>query len=149
MAYFTQGVGGVGGGGHQHPGCRFQAAIDLGNGIPQAVEKDDVIRGDLGTAALIGGLADKLAGFENAPGMAVAPGVVVHDSIRDDLLHPGRDLFSLDDRVADVLPVDGDATFLQFFSHVDDVADFVGQFAGSGRHQWYAHQGSSFCVIGC
>ncbi len=42
----TEGVGSVGGGRHNDPGLRVEAAVDLGDGIAEAVEENDVVRGD-------------------------------------------------------------------------------------------------------
>ena len=139
MAHFTKGVGGVGGRWHQYPCLGLQATVDLGNGVPQPVEEDDIVRSDLSAVALVGGLTDKLAGFQDAAGVAIAPAVIVHYGLGHDLFHPVRDLLSLDDRVTDVFPVDGDTAFLKFFRYVDNVADLVGQLSAAGLYQVNTH----------
>jgi len=77
--------------------------------------------------------------FAFAAGMAVAPGVVVHGRLGHDFLHPGRNNLTLDDRIADIFPVDLDPMLLEFFSHINNIPDFVGQFTCSRRHQLDSH----------
>src|SRR6185369_4485894 len=99
-------------------------------------EEDDIVGSDLCPAAGVGSLADELAGLQYATRVAIAPAVIVHDRLGHDLLHPPGNDLALDDRIADILPVDLDAMLLKLFSNIDDVPDLVGQLPGSGPHQF-------------
>ena len=139
MAGLAEGMGGVGGGGHQDARFVTQVPIHFGDGVSQAVEEDDVVGGDAGATAAVGLLADEFTCFEYAAGVAVAVRIVVQRLADHDILHPLGNNLSLDDRVANVFPVDLHAMFLELFGYVDYIPDFVGQFAGSGKYQIVPH----------
>ena len=107
----------------------MQRAVDGRDGVAQAVEEDDVVGVDLHPAALVGAGGHELAGRLQPPGGAVTVGGVLVHGLGDDLLHPVGHLLALGDGVADVLPVDLDAHFLELLADADDVADLVVEFA--------------------
>ena len=136
-------VGGVAGRGHDHPGGGLEEAVDLGDGVAQAVEKDDVVRVDLHPAPRVGAGGHEFAGRLQPPGRAVAVGGVLVHGLGDDLLHPVGHLLALGNGVADVLPVDLDAHLLELFADANDVANLVVEFACTTVQYISTHGNSS------
>ncbi len=122
-----------------HPRLAAQKAVDLLDGIAEAVEEDDVLSADLGLAAAVGLLGEKFAGFEQSLGRTVAVGAVGHRQVGDDLFHPFGNLLPLGNRVADILHVGLDAQGVELFGDLDDGPDLVGQLAGAYVDDVVAH----------
>ncbi len=137
-------MGRIGRGRADNAGFSPQQAVDFLDGVAKPVEKDNVICGDLGFAATVGPLCQKLTGLRDALGRTVAVAAIRHGQIGNDLLHPLGDDFSLGDRVADVLHVGLDAERLELVGDLDDGPDFVGQLAGADMNDIVAHDLCSF-----
>ena len=107
------------------PGVGAQEAVDLGHRVGDAVEEDDVLGRDPRAWAPVDVLGQRLPGFHEALGGAVAPGVLDLDHLVDDVADPGHDLLALGYGVADVLPGDVHAVLAHDLAELDDLADGV------------------------
>jgi hypothetical protein len=100
---------------------------------------DDVLGCNLGLAAPVGLLGEKLACLQDPLGGAVAVAAVLHSQIGDDLFHPQGNHFTFGNRVANVLHVGVDAESSELFGNVDDSPNLVSQFAGTDMNNVVAH----------
>jgi len=71
----------VGRRGADDPGLAPQEPVNLGHGVADAVEEDDIAGRDAGTAALVDLLGQELAGLGHPGRVAVGPGAVVVDDL--------------------------------------------------------------------
>ncbi len=131
-------VGGLGGGQGRigrrwadHARLAPQEAEDLGHRVAQAVEEDDVVGRDPAAPTLVHVLGQEFPGGRHAHGVGVGVAGVVHNQLRDDGLHPVRELLALLNGVADVLPGDLHARLLEALGHGHNLADLVSQLAGA------------------
>ena len=97
-------------------------ALDCnGNGIGDAVEEDDIRRGDVSARPLIHMSGESLASLAKTLRGAVAPRDVSIDDVMEDLADPGLDSLALGHRVSDILPSDVDPMLLHHLAELDDV----------------------------
>ena len=134
-----RGVRAVGGRGADDAGLAAQEAVDLGHGVADAVEEDDVVGRDLHAAALVdlarpGTRASRARRRCRSSAQEASSSTI---SWRIWRIH-GRDLLALLDRVADVLPGDLDPRS-RICRPTDDLADRVGQGPRPGMHDVASH----------